>query len=256
MTGSFAAEVVLAVRLVVFGVVGDEIVQRETIMTRHEVHTRLGLALLVTVQRRAADQAVNKPPDRAFFAAKEAAHIVAEASVPFLPAVAGEGAHLVEARGIPRFGDQLRPRQRRVGLDVPQHRRARHHRARLVPLQDRRQIEPEAVHVHRVDPVPEAIHDHPPHDGVIGVERVPGAAVVRVARAIPFEDVVRRVVQSAEAQRRAAVVPLGGVVEHDVENDLEARSVQRLDHVAELVDWTERISTRTVALVRREEGHG
>jgi hypothetical protein len=33
------------------------------------------------------------------------------------------------------------------------------------------------------------------------------------------------------------------VVEHDVENDLEAGSVQRLDHVAKLVDWTERIST-------------
>ena len=88
---------------------------------------------------------------------------------------------------------------------------------------------------------------------MIGVERVAGAAVVRVARAICFQDVVRRVVQPAQAQRRPAVVAFGGVVEHDVENHLEARPVQGLDHVAKLVDGTERIATRAVALVRREE---
>ena len=36
------------------------------------------------------------------------------------------------------------------------------------------------------------------------------------------------------AQRRPAVVALGGVVEHDVEQDLEAGGVQRLDHRLEL----------------------
>src|SRR2546430_13168766 len=70
-----------------------------------------------------------------------------------------------------------------------------------------------------------------------------GSAVVRVTRPIRLENVVRRVVQSAEAQRRARVIAFGGMVEHDVENDLEARSVQRLDHIAKLVDGTERIST-------------
>ena len=79
--------------------------------------------------------------------------------------------------------------------------------------------------MHHVDPVAETIHDHPPHDGMIGVERVAGAAVVRVAGAIRVENVVRRVVQSAEAQGRPAVVPFSGVVEHDVEDDLDARSV-------------------------------
>ena len=238
-----AVAIVLAVRLVVFPVVGNEVVQGEPVVTRHEVDALLGLALLVAVERRAADQAIGKPLDRAFLAAEEAADIVAEASVPFLPAVADEGAYLVQAGGIPRLGDELRPRQHRVRLDIPQHRRVRHHVARLVQLQDRCEIEPEAIHVHHVDPVAQTVHDHPPHDGMIAVERVPGSAVVRVTRPIRLENVVGRVVQSAEAQRRARVIAFGGMVEHDVENDLEARSVQRLDHIAKLVDGTERIST-------------
>ena len=49
------------------------------------------------------------------------------------------------------------------------------------------------------------------------------------------------------------VVAFGGVVEHHVEDDLDARPVQRLDHVAKLVDRAERILARAVRLVRREE---
>ena len=37
------------------------------------------------------------------------------------------------------------------------------------------------------------------------------------------------------------MIAFGGVVEDDVENDLDARSVQGLDHIAKLVDGTERI---------------
>ena len=49
------------------------------------------------------------------------------------------------------------------------------------------------------------------------------------------------------------MVAFGGVVEDDVEDDLDAGAVQRLDHVAELVDRPERILARAVRLVRREE---
>ena len=88
---------------------------------------------------------------------------------------------------------------------------------------------------------------------MVGVEGVPGAGVVGVARAVVLEDVVGGVVEAAEAQRRPALVALRGVVEHDVEDDLDARPVQRLDHVAELVHRAERIPARAVRLVRREE---
>jgi hypothetical protein len=45
-----AVAVVLAVRLVVFAIVGDKIVQGEPVVRRDEVDARLGLALLVGVQ--------------------------------------------------------------------------------------------------------------------------------------------------------------------------------------------------------------
>ena len=88
---------------------------------------------------------------------------------------------------------------------------------------------------------------------MIGVERVAGAAVIGVARAIFLKDVVGAVVQTTETQRRPGVVAFGGVVEDHVENDLDARPMQRLDHVAELVNGTQRILARAVALVRRKE---
>jgi hypothetical protein len=176
----------------------------------------LGLALLVAVKRRAADQPVDKPLDRAFLAAEEAADIVAEASVPFLPAVSDERAHLVQAGRIPRFGDELRPRQCRLRLDIPQHRWVRDHLARRAARQDRREVEPEPIDVHRLHPVSEAIHDHATDDRMIGVERVSRAAVVGVPRSILFKHVVRRVVQPAEAQRRPTVVAFGSVVRRRV----------------------------------------
>ena len=48
----------------------------------------------------------------------------------------------------------------------------------------------------------------------------------------------------------------GRVVEHDVENHFDARAVQGLDHVAELVDRAERILPRAVRRVRGEERDG
>ena len=50
------------------------------------------------------------------------------------------------------------------------------------------------------------------------------------------------------------VVALGGVVEHHVEDDLDARPVEGLHHVAELVHRAERVAARAVGRVRREEG--
>ena len=48
-------------------------------------------------------------------------------------------------------------------------------------------------------------------------------------------------------------VALGRVVEHDVENDFDARAMQRLDHVAKFVDRPQRILPRAVSLMRGEE---
>ena len=231
-----AVAVVFAIGLVVLGVVGDEVVEGEAVVTGHEVDALLGLALLVGIDLGAAGQAVGHARHRARLTAEEAPDIVAEPPVPLLPAVAHERADLVQAGGIPGLGDELRAREHRVRLDVPQDGRTRHRVTRGAAREHRGEIEPEAIHVHRLDPVAKAVHDHPPDDRLVGVERVARARVVGVAGAVVLEDVVGHVVEPAKAQRRPVVVAFGGVVEDDVENDLDARSMQRLDHVAKFVD--------------------
>ncbi len=93
--------------------------------------------------------------------------------------------------------------------------------------------------MHLGQPVPQRVHDQPQRHRVPGVQRVArtrGVVVlVRVARVQP---VVRRVVQAAEAQRRAALAALGGVVEDDVQDDLEPGLVHRPHHRLELRNLT------------------
>ena len=107
--------------------------------------------------------------------------------------------------------------------------------------------------MHLFDPVPEAVQGHSADNRMIRVECVSGTAVVGVARAILFENVVSGVVQAAKTQGRAVVIAFGSVIEHNVENHLDTRPVQRLDHITKLVQWPERILLRAIRLVRRKE---
>jgi hypothetical protein len=66
------------------------------------------------------------------------------------------------------------------------------------------------------------------------IEGVSGARVVGVAGEVWIKDVIGIVRQSAKAQRRPALVTLGGVVKHHVENDLDIRPRQRFHHITEL----------------------
>src|SRR5208283_5498855 len=95
--------------------------------------------------------------------------------------------------------------------------------------------------------------DHAPNDGPIGVQRVPGAAVVGVLRAIASEDVVHLVREAAEAEGGSRGIALGGVVVDDVEDYLDAGAVQRLDEVSELINGADGALARAVAGMRREE---
>ena len=70
-----------------------------------------------------------------------------------------------------------------------------------------------------------------------GVDRVPGAGVVDVvALLVGHQPVVGGVVDALEAQRRAELVALGGVVVDDVEDDLEAGLVEPAHHRLELAE--------------------
>lgn len=107
--------------------------------------------------------------------------------------------------------------------------------------------------MHFLDPVAETIHYHPPNNRMIGIECIPAAGVVGVSSPALFEDVIGRVVDAAEAERRPALVAFGRVIEHHVENDLNASAVQGFHHVPKFVHRAERILTRAVGLVRRKK---
>ena len=51
-------------------------------------------------------------------------------------------------------------------------------------------------------------------------------------------------------------IGLGGVVEHDIENHLDAGPMKRLYHVTKLVDGPERVLARAVGLVGRKKETG
>src|SRR4029453_2924230 len=203
-----AVAIVLPVRLVVLPVVRDEVIQGEAVVTGHEVDALLWLPLLITVDRGATYETVGEAPDRPLLATQEATGVVAEPSVPLLPAVPHEAAHLVEPRRLPGLGAKLGAPQPRIRFDVPQDGRVGHHLARRVAGENGREIESEAVHVHRFHPVPKTVHDHAADDRLIGVERVPRSRVVGVAGGVALEDIVGTVVEPPEAQRRPAVVAL------------------------------------------------
>ncbi len=76
--------------------------------------------------------------------------------------------------------------------------------------------------MHLLHPIAEAVDNHAPHNRMIGVERISGAAEIGVARSVLFQNVVGVVVEAAKAERRPVVVALGGVIEDNIQDDLDS----------------------------------
>ena len=250
-----AVPVALAVRLVVLAVVGDQVVQRETIVHGDQVH-RGGRpparALCPRVQVRGPGEPGRELGDADVLAPPEVPHVVAVAAVP-LPPLRREPAEIVAVRlpDVPRLGDELGPRHHGILGDQVEERRELVEAAGLAG-QGGGQVEPEAVHVHLGQPVAQAVHHHPQRDRAVPVERVPGAGrVVVLALVIGYQTVILGVVQAPETQRRAVLVPFRGVVVDDVQDHLDALFVEGLDHVLELGGRIR--ASAGVALVRGEE---
>ena len=184
-------------------------------------------------------------------AAPEVAHVVAEPPVPLRPR-GPEAADLVAlAGGVPGLGDQLDRREHRVRGDVGEQRRGRVEAAAAGSSQGRGEVEAEAVDAHRRHPVAQGVDDQAPDQRRRRVEGVAAAGEVDVA-APRVEGVPAGGVQAAPRQRRAVGAALAGVVEHDVEHDLEARGVQGRRHRPELLDLA--AGRRRVARLRGEVG--
>src|SRR5215813_4592077 len=95
--------------------------------------------------------------------------------------------------------------------------------------------------MHFLNPIAEAVEDHPPDNRMINVKRVSRTAVISVPRAILFENIVGSVVEAPKTQGWSVVIAFGSVIEYNVENDLDSCPVQRLDHITKLIQWTERV---------------
>jgi D-lyxose ketol-isomerase len=72
---------------------------------------------------------------------------------------------------------------------------------------------------------------------VVTVEGVATPAIVHVVLFIPrHKMVIEAVIKAFEADGRPLVVAFVGMVEDDVEDDLYTGSMERFDHIAELVE--------------------
>ena len=101
--------------------------------------------------------------------------------------------------------------------------------------------------------MPQAVHDQLDRARVEHVQTVAGPGEVDVVPLVlGGQPVERLVVDAAERERRAELVPLGGVVVDHVEDHLDACTVQGLDHRLELVDLLSD-RARRVGVVRGEE---
>ena len=213
------------------------VVQGEAVMHGDQVHRGGGAPPGPPVQVGGAGEPGRELTQSHRLAAPEVAHAVAVLAVPLTPQ-RREPAQVVTVQlaDIPGLSDQLGLGHHRIlGDQVEEGGRVVE--AAFLPGQGRGEVEPEPVHVHLGQPVAQRVHHQLEGARVARVERVAGAGRVEVeAGVVVVEAVVDRVVQTAEAQRRAQLVALGAVVENYVENDLQAGPVQRVDHGLELGD--------------------
>ena len=100
-----------------------------------------------------------------------------------------------------------------------------------------RQIEPETIHVHFLDPVAQTVHDQLQRIWQIYRQCVAGAGVIHViARVFRRKTIVNGVVQAAKTERGPKVIAFGCVVVNHVENHFDARGVKIPDHRLEFSD--------------------
>ncbi len=103
-----------------------------------------------------------------------------------------------------------------------------------MPPQDAGQVEAEAVDAVAHRPVAQAFQDQLADDGVVAVQGIAAAAEIIVI-AIWRQHIVNFVVEALEAEGRPLFVTLRGVVEHHVQDYLDAIIVQGLDQHFQLI---------------------
>src|SRR6185437_3327798 len=223
----------LAVRLVMLVLVRDEVGEGEAIVYGEKVDAVARLATGEIVNLGRTRNLAGECTDLARLAAPELADIVAESIVPLAELLA-ELADSVAARAwIPRLRDELALAQDRIRLDELQHLRVGIE-ARLA-AEHGGKVEAEARHAHFLDPVAQTLDHQPLHGRMIAAQRVAGAGIVdQHLLAVDLDmSVVGLGVEPLEAQDRAGIVALAGMVVNDVENDCDAVLAVEIGEIAQ-----------------------
>lgn len=253
------ADIVVGTVAVIFAVfevmllgIRAEVAQRETVVRRDEIDALRGVGFFVKDVSTAGD-AVRERHDGIIGSRPKAPDIVAEFSVPFCPG-GGKIADLIEAGGVPCFGDELCSAEDRVLCDVGEQSEIWivNPFAFMGASENGRQVEAESVDVHFDDPIAEALDDEVFHDGVVAIHRIAAARIIGIFSA-RFEHVIDGVIESAKSDGRSAFVSFAAVVEDDVENDFDLRFVKGLYHRTEFFNGGAGRGADRVSLVRAKE---
>src|SRR5208282_5034534 len=92
----------------------------------------------------------------------------------------------------------------------------------------------------------QAVTNESPDKGFVGVQSAPGVSI---------KDVVGLVGEALKTEGWPVVAAFGSMIVNHIENDLDSGSVERFDHIPELIEHGQGITTRTILGMRGEEGH-
>ena len=149
------------------------------------------------------------------------------------------------------FGDELDHGDDGILVDTIEEGRKFRHIVELT-CERRREIETKSIHMHLRNPVAQGIHEQLEGARMLHVQRVAGAGVIHVIAAIVLDEAV----VAAETQHGAQVIPLTGMIVNDIENNLETRRVQRLDHLLEFAHLPTGVATAGICRVGRKVADG
>ena len=104
-------------------------------------------------------------------------------------------------------------------------------------------------------PVAQAFHDHLLHQRVIAVQRIAAAAEIIIS-AIRRQHIINVIVKAFKGNEGAVLIALRRMVEHHVQNDLDARICQRPDQLLQFRSFPVVLIGRRIAGIGCKKADG
>ena len=110
-------------------------------------------------------------------------------------------------------------------------------------------VEAETINMHDFHPIAQGIDDHLHDPRMIEIQRIAGASEVEIAALVCGQAVVGRVVDAAKRKRWTELIGFRGMIEDHVQNDFDARIMERPHHALKLGD----VAARKVSRLERKK---